>query len=58
MQKVPVIVKSEFLRRVRSKWFILSTLLGPLAILALIGISIFVSVRSVDSVTTRTMAVD
>ena len=57
MQKVPVIVKSEFLRRVRSKWFILSTLLGPLAILALIGISIFVSVRSVDSVTTRTMAV-
>lgn len=57
MKKVPVIVLSEFLRRVRSKWFILSTLLGPLAILALIGTSIFVSVRSVDSVTFRTIAV-
>ena len=50
-------MQSKFLRRVRSKWFILSTLLGPLAILALIGTSIFVSVRSVDSVTFRTIAV-
>ena len=57
MNKVPVIVQSEFLRRVRSKWFILSTFLGPLAILALIGTSILVSVRSVDNVTSRTIAV-
>ena len=37
MDKIWIVLKSEFIRRVRSKWFIIGTLLAPLL---LIGISV------------------
>jgi ABC-2 type transport system permease protein len=35
MNKTWIVLKSEFLRRVRSKWFIIMTLLAPLIVIAL-----------------------
>jgi ABC-2 type transport system permease protein len=41
MNNILIVFQSEFGRRVRTKWFILSTLLAPLAIVAFLGISAF-----------------
>ncbi len=57
MQKLLVIIRSEFLRRVKSKWFILSTLLGPLTLASILAIVIYVSIRAVETVDTRNIAV-
>lgn len=35
MKKIWIVLKSEFLRRVRSKWFIIGTLLAPLFLIAI-----------------------
>ena len=35
MDKIWIVLKSEFIRRVRSKWFIIGTLLAPLFIIAI-----------------------
>ncbi|MFK7848009.1 MAG: ABC transporter permease [Rhodothermales bacterium] len=35
MDKIWIVLKSEFLRRVRSKWFIIGTLLAPLILIAI-----------------------
>jgi ABC-2 type transport system permease protein len=45
MNKVWVVVRREFLERVRSKWFIVSTVLGPLLMLAFIAIPIIMASR-------------
>ena len=57
MKNVPIILWYELLRRVRSKAFILSTFLGPVALLGLIGLSIVLSVRSMESGGTTEVAV-
>jgi ABC-2 type transport system permease protein len=41
MSNIATVFVSEFLRRVRTKWFVLSTLLAPLIIVAFLGISGF-----------------
>ncbi|MEM1127532.1 MAG: ABC transporter permease [Bacteroidota bacterium] len=35
MDQIWIVLKSEFLRRVRSRWFVLTTLLGPIVMVAL-----------------------
>ena len=57
MQKLLVIIRSEFLRRVKSKWFILLTLLGPLTLASILAVVIYVSIRAVETVDTRNIAV-
>lgn len=49
MNKMMVIARSEFMTRVRSRWFILTTLLGPIA---LIGFFVVVALVSVNSLQT------
>lgn len=41
MNNIAVVFASEFIRRVRTKWFVLSTLLAPLFIVAFLGVSAF-----------------
>jgi ABC-2 type transport system permease protein len=45
MNKVWVVIRREFLERVRSKWFIVSTVLGPLLMLAFIAVPIIMASR-------------
>ncbi len=45
MNKVWVVVRREFLERVRSKWFIVSTVMGPLLMLAFIAVPIIMASR-------------
>jgi ABC-2 type transport system permease protein len=49
MHNIWIVFRSEFLRRVTSKWFILTTLLAPIAMTAFFAIIIFVSVSSLDT---------
>lgn len=56
MNRIPIVLKSEFKRRVTSKGFILTTLLGPIGILVFFGIIILISAEAVDS-DSRTIAV-
>ncbi len=53
--KVFLVLKREYLTRVRTKSFILSTLLTPLAFIVFMGIMIYVSIS--DGEVTRTVAV-
>lgn len=53
--KVFLVLKREYLTRVRTKSFILSTLLTPLAFIAMMAIVIYVSIS--DGEVTRTVAV-
>ncbi len=48
MNKIWLIIKREYLTRVRNKTFILSTFLTPLFFAALIGIIIFITVKNTD----------
>ncbi len=57
MRKVLVIVRHEFSRRVRSRGFVLATLLGPTALLGLMVLSIVLSVRSMEPLDTTAVAV-
>ena len=50
MHKSLIIMRSEFMRRVSSKTFIITTLLAPLLIAAVIGIFGFIVIVSVDTV--------
>jgi len=71
MSKISVIIAHEYLTRVKAKWFIISTLLGPLGLVLLMTIPILVAVLSgdgsrgkvvlvdrTDSLATRVMAAD
>ncbi len=57
MSKMWIVAKNEFVKRVRTKAFILTTLLGPIAFVAFIGIVAFVSVQSMTESEARTVAV-
>ncbi|QXD14170.1 ABC transporter permease [Rhodocaloribacter litoris] len=48
MHKIWIVLKSEFRRRVRTKWFILTTLLGPVALVAFFAIVGVVAVSSME----------
>src|SRR5829696_7043226 len=48
MKKTWLIIKREYLSRVRKKTFILSTILTPLLFAAVIGIVIFITVKNVS----------
>ena len=54
-RKTLIITKSEFMRRVTSKKFIIMTLLGPLLILVFMGVVIFTATLAVDG-DSRTIA--
>jgi len=56
MSKIWIVLKNEFLRRVRSKWFILTTLLGPIALIAFFVIIGVVAVSAMEG-GERTIAV-
>ncbi len=46
MNKIALIVRSEYLRRVRTKTFLVATLLAPVMLLALVGVSVGVGVMT------------
>ena len=46
MNKIAIIARSEYLRRVRSKTFLVATLLAPVMLLALLGASVAVGVMT------------
>jgi len=48
MHKIWLIIKREYLTRVRNRTFILSTFLTPLFFAALIGIIVFITVKNTD----------
>ncbi len=48
MSKMMVIARSEFITRVRSRWFILTTLLGPIALIGFFVVVALVSVNSLE----------
>ncbi|GBD32026.1 MAG: ABC transporter permease [Gemmatimonadales bacterium] len=54
MSKVWVVVRREFMERVRSKWFIVSTVLGPVLMVAFIAVPIIMASRGTGE---RTVAV-
>ena len=58
MNKIWIIVKSEFWRRVRSKWFIFITLLAPLLLIAFLALPVVVSVLAQNDGSTRIAVVD
>ena len=51
MNKIWLIIKREYLTRVRNKTFILSTILTPLLFVGLIAAVTFISVKNVDKET-------
>lgn len=44
-----IVAKYEFLKRVKTKWFVITTLLGPMALIAFIAIIGYVSISSLTS---------
>lgn len=49
MHKVWVVIRREFVEKVRNKWFVLSTVLGPLVMAAVILVPILMSERGATS---------
>jgi ABC-2 type transport system permease protein len=43
MRKIWVVIRREFLEKVRTKWFIISTVMGPLLMVGFIAVSIFMA---------------
>jgi ABC-2 type transport system permease protein len=43
MRKIWVVIRREFLEKVRTKWFIISTVLGPLLMIGFIAVSIMMA---------------
>lgn len=54
MRKIWVVIRREFLERVRSKWFLVSTILGPIFFGALLVVPVIVATRGARE---RTLAV-
>lgn len=48
-KKIFIVAKNEFLKRVKTKWFVITTLLGPMALVTFIGIVAWVSITSLTS---------
>ena len=58
MEKIWIVLKNEFIRRVKTKFFILTTLLGPVALVAFFLVIGFAAVSAVDGETQRIALVD
>ena len=58
MSKISVIIRHEYLTRVRSKWFIISTLLGPIGLAALIAIPVLAAVLAGDGAEGKVAVLD
>lgn len=58
MSKMMVVAKNEFLTRVKTKWFILTTLLGPLVLIGFFVVVGLVSVNSISGDSTEIAVVD
>jgi len=58
MNKINVIISHEFLTRVKSKWFIISTLLAPVGLAAMIAIPVLIAVLTADSGEGRVAVID
>lgn len=56
MRRIWIVAKNEFLKRVVSKWFVFTTLLGPIALVLLFGTIGYMTVQSMEGVT-KTIAV-
>ena len=56
MGKIWVVIRREFLERVRNKWFIISTVLGPVLLGLLMFLPAFLLTRSAG--TTEVVVVD
>lgn len=56
MNRIWIVLKSEFSRRVRSKWFILTTLLGPVFLIGLMVVPAIIGYLTSES-DSRTIAV-
>lgn len=57
MNRIQIVAKNEFLKRVKTRAFILTTLLGPLAFVAFIAIVGFISVKALSDDESKTIAV-
>ena len=51
MDKLKAIIRREYLERVRTKWFVIATLLGPIMFLALTVLPVLFVSRTKASVT-------
>jgi len=58
MNKTAIIARSEYLRRVKSKMFLVSTFLAPVMLIALFGVSISVALLTQDGGARRIAIVD
>ena len=58
MSKISVIIAHEYLVRVRSKWFIIATLFGPVALALLIAVPVLAAVLADDGATGKVAVVD
>jgi ABC-2 type transport system permease protein len=58
MSKISVIIAHEYLTRVKAKWFIISTVLGPLGLVLLMTIPILVAALSGDGNEAKVVLVD
>lgn len=58
MNKINVIIRHEYTTRVKSKWFIISTLLGPLGMALLIAIPVLAAALAGDGAEGKVAVVD
>lgn len=57
MHKIWIVLKSEYLRRVRSKGFIITTLLLPLALVVFLAVIVFLTASAFEDEEAKTIAV-
>jgi ABC-2 type transport system permease protein len=58
MNKIAVIIAHEYTTRVRSKWFIIGTLLGPLAMVVMVSIPVLATLLAGDGTEGKVAVVD
>ena len=58
MSKISVIIAHEYLTRVKAKWFIISTVLGPLGLVLLMAIPILVAALAGDGSQGKVVLID
>jgi ABC-2 type transport system permease protein len=57
MDKLWVVAKREYLERVRSRWFVIMTLLVPVFITAIFLVPLWVTARSASSVASQNIVI-
>ena len=57
-RKVVVVSRNEFLQRVRTRWFLFTTLLGPVVLVGFVGVVVFASVQASTSGESSVVFVD